>query len=562
MKKIKNIGKNFRLTVAQLKPTMGDIAGNLALAREVRARAAADKADLVLFTELFICGYFPEDLLLKPSFIQACEEAMRILTLDTRDGGPGIVIGVPLQRRGKLYNAVMVFDNGELIAERYKTDLPNYDEFDEKRIFASGPEAAPVVFRGISLGLPICEDIWNDNKFCKKLAKKGAQLILILNGSPFSRKKLGMRSEVLARQVKESGLPVVYANQFGGQDELVYDGGSFALQGDGSFAFQMKHFQEDIAITVWKRTFSGLRCIEGPEEQILSGYEADYSACMVGLEDYVNKNGFKNVILGLSGGIDSALCAAIAVDALGAERVRTIMLPYCYTLQSSLDDAEACANLLGCHYDIIPINVAVGGVLQALTPLFSGIIEGVTEENLQSRVRGTILMAVSNKLGSMVITTGNKSEMSVGYATLYGDMNGGFNPIKDLYKTQVNALSEWRNTHKPINAKGPGGTIIPQNILNKEPSAELCERQIDQDSLPPYAVLDDILECMVENEMDSHAIIARGHDRETVGQVEQLLYMAEYKRQQSAPGIKITGKNFGRARRYPITNHFRSFHPL
>lgn len=562
MKKFKNIGKNFRLTVAQLNPVMGDIAGNLALAREARAKAAGEKADLVLFTELFICGYSPEDLVLKPAFIRACEEAVCMLALDTQDGGPGVVMGLPLQRKGKLYNAVMVLDKGEIIAERYKTDLPNYDEFDEKRVFASGPEAEPVIFRGVSLGLPICEDIWNDNKFCKKLAKKGARLILVPNGSPFSRGKPVMRSEVLARQVKESGLPVVYANQFGGQDELVYDGGSFALQADGSRAFQMKHFQEDIATTVWEETLSGLRCIQGPEAHLLAGYEADYSACMVGLGDYVNKNGFKDVVLGLSGGIDSALCAVIAVDALGAERVRTIMLPYRYTSRNSFDDAEACARLLGCHYDTVPIDAAVEGFTQMLAPLFAGTVEGVAEENLQSRVRGTILMAVSNKFGSMVITTGNKSEMSVGYATLYGDMNGGFNPIKDVYKTQVYALSKWRNAYKPANARGPEGPVIPENILDKAPSAELRENQTDQDSLPPYDALDDILKCMVENEMDVDAIVARGYDRTTIERVEQLLYMAEYKRQQSAPGVKITEKNFGRDRRYPITNHFRSFRAL
>ncbi|RCL01870.1 MAG: NAD+ synthase [Candidatus Tokpelaia sp. JSC188] len=562
MKKIKNVGKSFRLMVAQLKPVMGDIPGNLALAREVRARAAVDKADLILFTELFICGYSPEDLVLKPAFLKACEQAMYMLALDTQDGGPGIIIGTPLQRQDNLYNAVVVLDKGKLIAERYKIDLANYDQFDEKRVFTSGIKIEPVTFRDVSIGLPICEDVWNDSKFCKKLAKKGAQLILVLNGSPFSRKKFSMRLEVIARQVKESSLPIVYANQFGGQDEVVYDGGSFALQADGSLAFQMKHFQEDVVTTIWKGTPSSLRCIAGPRGRILSNYEADYAACMIGLADYVNNNGFKNVVLGLSGGIDSALCAAIAVDALGANRVYTIMLPYCYTSQDSLDDAQACAKLLGCHYNIVPINAAVEGFLQVFTLLFSEKVKDVTKENLQSRVRGTILMAISNKFGSMLISTGNKSEISVGYTTLYGDMNGGFNPIKDVYKTQVNALSKWRNAHKPINAKGPAGAVIPENILNKAPSAELSERQKDQDSLPPYDVLDSILECMIENEMGADSIIARGYDKVVVERVEKLLCMAEYKRRQAAPGIKITDKNFGRDRRYPITNHFRSFHVL
>jgi len=559
MKNSRDTVRSFRLAVAQLNPVMGDIAGNLELARAARARAAGEKADLVLFTELFISGYSPEDMICKPAFVRACEEAVQVLAADTKDGGPGVVIGLPVQREKKIYNAVMLLDKGRIIAERYKIDLPNYGEFDERRVFTPGDDdPEPVVFRGLPLGLPICEDIWNDSEFCKKLARKGARLILVANASPFSRGKSGMRSDILARQVQKSGLPAIYANQFGGQDELVFDGGSFALTADGNLAFRMKHFQEDVATAVWEETSSGWRCVEGPSARLVSGLEADYNACMVGFRDYVNKNGFKDVVLGLSGGIDSALCAVIAVDALGAEHVRAVMLPYRYTSQASLDDAAACARQLGCEFETVPVEAAVEGFRQVLAPLFTGVIEGVTQENLQSRVRGTILMALSNKSGALVITTGNKSEMAVGYATLYGDMNGGFNPIKDLYKTQVYALSKWRNACKPENGKGPAGVVIPQSIIDKAPSAELREDQTDQDSLPPYPVLDGILECLVENDLDVEMIVARGYDRTTVERVEQLLYMAEYKRQQSAPGVKITKKNFGCDRRYPITNHFRS----
>jgi NAD+ synthase len=357
--------------------------------------------------------------------------------------------------------------------------------------------------------------------------------------------------------VIETGLPLVFANQLGGQDELVFDGASFAFNGDKSLAFQMSQFEETLAVTTWKRTADGWRCDGGPMSRIPESEEADYRACVLGFRDYVNKNGFKSVVLGLSGGIDSALCAAIAVDALGEERVRTLMLPYRYTSEESFVDAEACAKALGCHYDIVPISDPVEGFLSALSEMFEGTESGITEENLQSRTRGTILMAVSNKFGSMVVTTGNKSEMSVGYATLYGDMNGGFNPIKDLYKMQVYGLSAWRNAHVPPGALGPSGEVIPANILSKAPSAELRPNQTDQDSLPPYPVLDDILECLVEKEMGVDEIVARGHDIATVHRVEHLLYLAEYKRRQSAPGVKITKKNFGRDRRYPITNRFR-----
>ncbi|MEJ6784646.1 NAD+ synthase [Aminobacter sp. Piv2-1] len=548
----------LRIAVAQLNPTVGDVKGNLAKAREARADAARQGADLVLFTELFIAGYPPEDLVLKPAFVAACERAVEEFAAETGDGGPGVIIGVPLKRKSGLHNSIIVADGGKVIAERFKVDLPNYGEFDEKRVFQAGPDMpGPINFRGVRLGIPICEDIWGDLGVCETLAESGAEILLVPNGSPYYRAKMDVRHQVAIRQVIESGLPLLYANQLGGQDELVFDGASFAINADHSLAFQMSQFEETVAITTWKRGEEGWACVEGPMSKIPEREEADYRACLLGLRDYVNKNGFKNVVLGLSGGIDSAICAALAVDALGEERLRAIMMPYRYTSADSLKDAEDCARALGCRYDIVPIHEPVDGFSHALTQLFEGTKEGITEENLQSRARGTILMAVSNKFGSMVVTTGNKSEMSVGYATLYGDMNGGFNPIKDLYKMQVYALSRWRNTHVPPGALGPSGIVIPQNIIDKAPSAELRPNQTDQDSLPPYPVLDDILECLVENELGVDEIVARGHDREIVHKVEHLLYIAEYKRRQAAPGVKITKKNFGRDRRYPITNRFR-----
>ncbi len=548
----------LRIAVAQLNPTVGDIAGNLAMARGARADAARQGADLVLYTELFLAGYPPEDLVIRPAFLSACERAALDFAGDTADGGPGVVIGLPLKRKSGVHNAVIVADGGSVVAERYKLDLPNYGEFDEKRVFQPGPDMpGPVNFRGVRIGIPICEDIWGELGVCETLAESGAELLLVPNGSPYYRGKVDIRHQVAIRQVIESGLPLLYAAQLGGQDELVFDGASFGINADSSLAFQMGQFEEAVAVTTWSREERGWRCAGGPMSKIPEKEEADYRACMLGLRDYVNKNGFKDVVLGMSGGIDSAICAALSVDALGEERLRAVMMPYRYTSADSLKDAEDCARALGCRYDIVPIIDPVEGFSRALGPLFQGTEQGVTEENLQSRARGAILMAISNKFGSMVVTTGNKSEMSVGYATLYGDMNGGFNPIKDLYKMQVYALARWRNAHVPPGALGPSGEVIPANIIDKAPSAELRENQTDQDSLPPYPALDDMLECLVENEMGVDEIVARGYDRATVQRIEHLLYIAEYKRRQAAPGVKITRKNFGRDRRYPITNRFR-----
>jgi len=441
---------------------------------------------------------------------------------------------------------------------RHKVDLPNYGVFDEKRVFDAGPMPGPVNFRGVRLGVPICEDIWEDMGVCETLAESGAEILLVPNGSPYYRNKMDVRHQIVIKQVIESSLPMLYANQLGGQDELVFDGGSFVINADKTIPIQMNQFEDSVTLTTWRRGKDGWECDTGVRAKLADAMETDWRACVLGLRDYVNKNGFENVVLGLSGGIDSAIVAAMSVDALGEERVRCVMMPYRYTSDESLKDAEACARALGVRYEIVPISEPVEGFLSALSDTFAGTKEGVTEENLQSRARGVILMGISNKFGSMVVTTGNKSEMSVGYATLYGDMNGGFNPIKDLYKMQVYALSEWRNNHVPPDCLGPSGMVIPQNIIDKAPTAELREGQTDQDSLPPYPVLDKILESLVEHEMSVDEIVkANKFDRETVERMEHLLYIAEYKRRQAPPGVKITRRAFGRERRYPITNRFR-----
>jgi NAD+ synthase len=548
------------IAVAQLNPIVGDVAGNLECARKARAQAARERADIVAFSELFIAGYPPEDLVLKPGFQAACRAAIEALARETGDGGPAVLIGVPWLEDGKLYNAYALLAGGRIDAIRFKVNLPNYGVFDEKRVFAPGPVPGPVNFRGVRLGLPVCEDTWTDwgdyENVVECLAETGAELLVVPNGSPYWRGKSDIRLNVSVARVTEAALPLIYVNQVGGQDELVFDGASFALNTDRSIAFQLPAFRETIVTTQWSRIDGVWRCAKGPIAAAEAPDEADYTACVLGLRDYVGKNRFKGVVLGLSGGIDSALCAAMAVDALGRERVRCVMLPFRFTSQESLDDAAAIATALGVQYDVVPIESAVHGLEAALTGVFAGAPRDVTEENLQARARGTILMAISNKLGLMVVTTGNKSEMSVGYATLYGDMNGGFNPIKDLYKTEVYRLARQRNGWKPDDARGPDGTVIPEYVLTRAPSAELREDQTDQDTLPPYDVLDQILARLVEREESTATIVAAGFDRDTVMKIERMLNLAEYKRRQAAPGVKVTLKNFGRDRRYPIVNRF------
>jgi NAD+ synthase len=551
----------FAITLAQLNPTVGDVTGNAKKARAARVRAAADGADLVVLSELFIAGYPPEDLVLKPAFQSACRSAIEELARETADGGPAVLIGTPWVEDGKLYNACALLDGGRIAAIRYKCNLPNYGVFDEKRLFARGPAAGPVTIRGVRVGVPICEDIWLEESeeyenVVECLAETGAEILVVPNGSPYARDKNDVRLSVAVARVTESGLPLIYLNEVGGQDELVFDGASFALNADLSVAAQLPAFEENITTLRWNRTDAGWRCA-GPVAPLLDGDKGDYAACVLGLRDYVGKTGFPGVLLGVSGGIDSALCAAIAVDALGADRVRGVMLPFRFTAQVSLDDAAKLAGELGIRYEVLPIADAVNGFEKILSTTFAGLPRDITEENLQARARGTLLMAISNKTGAMVVTTGNKSEMSVGYATLYGDMNGGFNPIKDIYKTEVFRLSALRNSWKPDGARGPSGEVIPVNIITRPPTAELRENQTDQDSLPPYDMLDAILERLVEREQPLASIVAEGFDREVVARIDRLLNIAEYKRRQAAPGVKVTQKNFGRDRRYPITNRFR-----
>jgi NAD+ synthase len=467
-----------------------------------------------------------------------------------------MLIGTPWVEDGKLYNAYCLLAQGRIEAVRLKVDLPNYGVFDEKRVFVPGPMPGPINFRGVRIGLPICEDIWGE-EVVECLAETGSELLLVPNGSPYWRNKDEVRLNIAVARITESDLPIIYVNQVGGQDELVFDGASFGLHADRTLAFQLPAFHERIVTVLWQRTGNGWRCAGAPIETPEAGDQADYLACVLGLRDYVEKNGFPGVVLGLSGGIDSALCAVMAVDALGPKRVRCVMLPYRFTSQESLDDAASVARALGVQYDIVPIASAVEGLEAAIAPLVAGLPRDVTEENLQARARGTILMAFSNKFGLMVVTTGNKSEMSVGYATLYGDMNGGFNPVKDLYKTEVYRLARLRNGWKSDDVFGPAGQLIPDNILTRAPTAELAENQKDEDALPPYRLLDPILERLVEGEEPIAKIVEAGFDRDMVMKVERMLNIAEYKRRQAAPGVKVTLKNFGRDRRYPITNRFR-----
>ncbi|HLK84428.1 MAG TPA: NAD+ synthase [Xanthobacteraceae bacterium] len=551
-----SVPDRLAITIAQLNPVVGDVAGNAEKARGARAKAAAAGADLIVLTELFICGYPPEDLVLKPALQAACRAALEALARDTADGGPAMLIGTPWVEDGKLYNAAALLDGGRVAGLRFKVDLPNYGVFDEKRVFVPGPMPGPLNIRGVRMGVPICEDIWGPEPV-ECISDTGGEILLVPNGSPYRRGVTDERLNVAVARVRDAGLPLVYANQVGGQDELVFEGASFVLNPDLTFAAQLPAFREDIATVQFVRTAEGWRAESGSIAALETGDEADYAACVLGLRDYVDKSRFPGVVIGLSGGVDSALCATMAVDALGAERVRCVMMPYRFTSPESLADAAAVAKALGIVYDTVPIAPAVEGLEKALAQLTAGLPRDVTEENLQARARGTILMAISNKFRLMVVTTGNKSEMSVGYATLYGDMNGGFNPIKDLYKTEVYRLARLRNAWRPYGALGPAGRVIPENIFTRAPSAELRENQTDQDSLPPYDLLDAVLERLVEREEAVSTIVEAGFDRDTVMRIERMLYLAEYKRRQAAPGVKVTLKNFGRDRRYPIVNRFR-----
>ena len=549
----------LRIALAQLNPKVGDLKGNLAQAKAALERAEAEKADILMLSELFLTGYFPEDLFFKPRFVEDALAAAGELVRATRQTGVSLILPTIWREGQHLYNAILLAEHGKVVSRRYKRELPNDDVFYEKRYFTPGPLAEPIEIKGVTIGVPICEDIWHRD-VPEYLAGQGAELLLCPNGSPYWADKQHTRRELIRARIHETGLPVLYLNQVGGQDELVFDGASFGMEPGNKIVFQAKSFEADFSVSDWERTKAGWRCAKGDVIPLASIEEAPWQAMLRGLRDYVRKNGFSKVVLGLSGGIDSAIVAAIAADALGPENVHCVMLPYRYTSEDSLKDAKDCAERLGVRYDIVPIGKPVDEALHELAPVFGNAAEDLTEENIQSRMRGLVLMAVSNKTGAMLLTTGNKSEMAVGYATIYGDMNGGFNPIKDLFKMEVYKLADWRNSHVPDGTLCPHGDVIPQNIIDKAPTAELRPNQKDQDSLPPYPILDEILTGMVEDELSVAEIVAKGEgrfDRALVKRVERLLLLAEYKRRQAAPGVKMTKKAFGVGRKYPITNGYR-----
>ena len=543
------------IAFAQLNPTVGDVAGNAAKVRRARQEAAAQGADLVVFPELVLVGYPPEDLVLRPALLAASAAALRELEAESANGGPGLLVTLPWAVDGDVYNAVALVADGRTEL-RFKYELPNYGVFDEKRVFTPGPPPEPVLFRGVKLGVPICEDIWYPG-CARHLADRGAALLLVPNGSPFEAEKFHRRLELVRRRVEESGLALAYVNQVGGQDELVFDGGSFAMNQDGSLAHLLPFWREALVVTRWHLQGGAFHCEGAAYWEAPARLASIYSAMVIGLRDYVNKNRFPGVVIGLSGGIDSALTAAVAVDALGADRVRGVRLPSRFTSETSMHDAADTARLLGIGLDTLPIEPTVSAAEATLAQVFSGRPRDVAEENLQARIRGLLLMALSNKFGELLVTTGNKSEMSVGYATLYGDMCGGYSVLKDVYKTDVYALSRWRNEHTVDSALGPAGRVIPESSLVRAPTAELRPNQTDQDSLPGYDELDAILQGLVEDERSVDELARSGFSRDTVVRVQGLLFAAEYKRRQAPPGVKITRKSFGRDRRYPLTNGFR-----
>lgn len=546
--------KTLKMLVAQLNPVVGDIKGNKALAETAHAEAKTKGTDLLVLSELFILGYPAEDLVLKPSAVEHSMVAIEELAILTEDG-PAMLIGSPWATEDSLYNSVLLLQDGKIRLRYDKRELPNYGVFDEKRIFDAGEGDHELVeMNGISVGIAICEDIWY-SRVPAALHAAGAEMLLVPNASPWRRTVNVERHTTFSAWAK-TGVPYLFANQVGGQDELVFDGASYAVDHDGTEHQLLGDFVTGTAVVSYDGTSHRFVPADEPAK-LTSGWEAEYRAATMALGDYVNKNRFPGVVLGMSGGIDSALTAAMAVDALGPDRVWCVMMPSKYTSSDSLEDAKACAEALGVRYDNINIAPGVGALDEMLGGQFAETQPDTTEENIQSRLRGLTLMALSNKFGHMVVTTGNKSEMAVGYATLYGDMCGGYNALKDFYKTEVFALSKWRNTGVPLGALGPAGEVIPERIITKPPSAELRDDQRDDDSLPPYDVLDDILRGLVDDEEDVDDILKRGHHEAVVRRIEHLLYIAEYKRRQAPPGVKVGSKNFGRDRRYPITNRFR-----
>jgi NAD+ synthase len=546
------------IVLSQMTQAVGDIAANAAAMRVVRARHP--DADLIVYPELQLIGYPPEDLVLKPALAERAAAELADLAADTADGGPAMLVGSVERDGAHLYNIVALLDGGQVVATRRKHELPNYGTFDEKRVFAPGPLPDVVAWRGVKLGLPICEDGWLPH-VCRHLADQGADMLISVNGSPYEIDKDDRRQgQVFAARVADTGLPLAFLNRVGGQDELVFDGCSFVLNGNGTAAHQLVDWEEEERITRWTRGADGRWACDAGAIATWDTHPADiYHAMIVSLRDYVERNDFPGVVLGLSGGIDSAICAAIAADALGPDKVWCVMLPSRFTGAESLDDAAGCAAMIGCRLDTIGIAPAVEAFDTMLADSFADAQVDTTEENVQSRIRGVTLMALSNKFGPMLLTTGNKSEMSVGYATIYGDMAGGYNPLKDAYKTTVFAISKWRNATIPRLSRNPVAPVMPDRIITKPPSAELRPDQKDEDSLPPYADLDRMLHMLVEEEASVDDVVAKyGFDRDAVVRIERLLMLAEYKRRQAPPGVKLSTRNFGRDRRYPITHGFRT----
>jgi len=548
--------KFFRLTMAQLNPSVGDITGNAKQAHAAWAEGKAAGADLVALPEMFLTGYQTQDLVAKPAFVADAMVHLLRLAKDCADG-PALAIGAPLVEDERLYNAYFTLRGGEIVSRARKHFLPNFNVFDEVRLFKSADIEGPVAHNnGARIGYPICEDAWYPD-VCEAMVESGAEILVVPNGSPYFRGKFPLRMNNMVSRVIENGVPLVYLNLVGGQDDQMFDGGSFVLNRGGRLAVQLPIMETTLAQVDFQLTDEGWVALDGEKATFPDLLEQDYRVMVEALRDYMRKTGFQKVLLGLSGGIDSAIVAAIATDALGAENVRCVMLPSEYTSQGSLDDAAAAAKALGCKYDTVSIAGPRAAVTEALAPLFEGHGDDLTEENIQSRLRGLLLMAQSNKFGEMLLTTGNKSEVAVGYATIYGDMAGGYNPIKDMYKTRVFEAARWRNANHRNWMNGPAGEVIPPAIIAKPPSAELRADQKDADSLPPYDVLDGILMMLVDAEASVADCVAAGYARETVKRVEHLIYISEYKRFQSAPGPRLSDRAFWLDRRYPIVNRWR-----